>query len=57
MALPQAPLLRAVAFNTGNATVPHVLTSGATADACARALKAAGVRCVFVLAAARTPLP
>lgn len=36
--------------------VDDVLTSGATADSCAAALKQAGARRVFVLAAARTPL-
>jgi ComF family protein len=36
--------------------VDDVLTSGATADACARVLKAAGARAVYVLTAARTPL-
>lgn len=36
--------------------VDDVLTSGATADACAQALKTAGAREVFVLTAARTPL-
>jgi predicted amidophosphoribosyltransferase len=37
--------------------IDDVLTSGATADACAHALKQAGARRVFVLTAARTPLP
>jgi ComF family protein len=37
--------------------VDDVLTSGATADACARTLKTAGAERVFVLTAARTPLP
>ena len=36
--------------------IDDVLTSGATANACALALKEAGVRRVFVLTAARTPL-
>ena len=36
--------------------VDDVLTSGATANACALALREAGARRVFVLAAARTPL-
>jgi len=36
--------------------IDDVLTSGATADACARALKEAGARAVFVLTAARTPV-
>lgn len=36
--------------------IDDVVTSGATADACALALKRAGARAVFVLAAARTPL-
>ncbi|MDP3723152.1 MAG: ComF family protein [Candidatus Omnitrophota bacterium] len=36
--------------------VDDVLTSGATAQACAAALKTAGARRVFVLTAARTPL-
>lgn len=35
--------------------IDDVLTSGATADACARTLRTAGARRVFVLAAARTP--
>jgi predicted amidophosphoribosyltransferase len=35
--------------------VDDVLTSGATADACARALKDAGAASVCVLTAARTP--
>lgn len=37
--------------------VDDVLTSGATADACATALKEAGATAVFVLTAARTPHP
>ena len=37
--------------------VDDVLTTGATAEACARALKAAGAARVFVIAVARTPLP
>jgi len=36
--------------------IDDVLTSGATADACAQALKQAGARQVFVLTAARTPI-
>ncbi len=36
--------------------VDDVLTSGATAHACAKALKEAGARQVFVITAARTPL-
>lgn len=36
--------------------VDDVLTTGATADACARTLKQAGAARVFVLTAARTPL-
>ena len=36
--------------------IDDVVTSGATAGACARALKEAGARRVFVLAAARTPM-
>jgi len=36
--------------------VDDVLTTGATAEACAQALKAAGAARVFVLAVARTPL-
>ena len=36
--------------------VDDVLTSGATAEACALALKQAGARTVYVLTAARTPL-
>jgi ComF family protein len=36
--------------------VDDVLTSGATANSCSLALKAAGARSVFVLTAARTPL-
>jgi len=36
--------------------IDDVLTSGATVNACARALKEAGARRVFVLTAARTPL-
>jgi len=36
--------------------VDDVLTTGATAEACARALKRAGAARVFVLAVARTPL-
>jgi ComF family protein len=35
--------------------IDDVLTSGATADACAKALKAAGASRVFVLTAAQTP--
>jgi len=37
--------------------IDDVLTSGATAQACAQALKSAGARSVVVLAAARTPHP
>ena len=37
--------------------VDDVMTSGATASACARALKAAGAAWVDVLAAARVPDP
>jgi ComF family protein len=37
--------------------IDDVLTSGATADACASALKDAGASAVFVLTAARTPRP
>lgn len=37
--------------------IDDVLTSGATADACARTLKTAGARRVFLLTAARTPAP
>lgn len=52
------------AFSVAGGTFPYrtvvliddVLTSGATANACARALKAAGAHRVFILAAARTPL-
>lgn len=36
--------------------IDDVLTSGATTNACALAMKAAGARSVFVLTAARTPL-
>jgi predicted amidophosphoribosyltransferase len=36
--------------------VDDVLTTGATAEACAHALKDAGAACVFVVAVARTPL-
>ncbi|MBI3321550.1 MAG: ComF family protein [Candidatus Omnitrophica bacterium] len=37
--------------------IDDVLTSGATANACAMALKRAGARQVWVLTAAHTPLP
>jgi predicted amidophosphoribosyltransferase len=37
--------------------IDDVMTSGATASACARALKVAGAACVDVLAAARVPDP
>ncbi|MBI1992194.1 MAG: ComF family protein [Candidatus Omnitrophica bacterium] len=48
----QGPLVR----HRSLLLVDDVLTSGATAEACALALKAAGARRVFVLTAARTPL-
>jgi ComF family protein len=46
-----------LARNRGLLLVDDVLTSGATANACAHALKQAGAHRVFVLTAARTPLP
>lgn len=36
--------------------IDDVITSGATANACAQALKSAGANNIYVLAAARTPL-